>query len=100
VTGRTLSIAFLGTTGLGIAVCLLLIGGGSGVSNAVRWGLVSVVGGLLGYDLYALGLPRALRGTPFLHRWGALVAAGLGCAVALAVYALGTLMGQRFSGED
>jgi beta-N-acetylhexosaminidase len=83
VTGRAFSLAFLEVTGIGLAVLLVSVGRGVDVSDAVRWGLLCVVGGLLGYNLYALGIPVVLKASRYSQQWGALLVTTLSCAIAV-----------------
>jgi hypothetical protein len=95
VTGTTLSMALMGVVGLALVVFLILVGWGRSVSSAVRWGLLSVIGGLVGYDLYAIGVPGALRARDISERWGALILCVMGCALTNLVAVLGQLLWRR-----
>ena len=95
VTGRTLSVSVLGVAALGIIVFLGLVAKGGTTARAASWGLLAVVGGLLGYDLYAVGIPRALTASPMVEKWGALSATGMGCLVTLLAARLGMLVRHR-----
>ena len=56
---------------------------GQGIGVAMRWALIGIIGGLLGYDLYALGAPGALRTSAISERWGALISMTIGSIVAV-----------------
>jgi hypothetical protein len=66
----------------------------------MRYGLLGVIGGLLGYDLYALGVPGALQISRVSERWGAVIVTGLGCVFAITVGVLWNLIVQRVRAED
>jgi beta-N-acetylhexosaminidase len=95
VTERTFSVALLGILGVGIIVFLILVGWGHSVSRAMRWGLLGMIGGLVGYDLYAMGIPGALKARHISEQWGALVLTILGCALTNLIAVLWTLLRQR-----
>ena len=95
VTGRTLSVSVLGIAALGTAVFLGVVATGHATAGAARWGLLAVVGGLIGYDLYAVGIPWTLTANPVVEKWGALAATGLGCLAILLVARLGLLIWRR-----
>jgi hypothetical protein len=95
VTGKTLSAALLLVLVVGGVTSGVMIGVGRGVSRAIRWGLLCVVGGLFGYDTYAMGTPGALRARYLSEEWGALVMTVLGCLLAALIGLLGTLIRQR-----
>jgi hypothetical protein len=90
-----LSATLFGLLGIGLAVFLILVGWRQSVSSAVRWGLLSMIGGLVGYDLYAMGLPGALRARVFSERWGALISAFLGLVTANLIGVLWSLLWHR-----
>jgi beta-N-acetylhexosaminidase len=96
VTGRTLSVVLLEVIGLGVVTFAASIGSRRDMSLALRWALLSVMGGLLGYDLYAMGIPGALRASLFVQKWGAPLATSIGCVLTLAVGALATWGWQRY----
>ena len=78
-----LSVSLIEVTLIGAAIFGLLLYRGQGIAVAMRWGLIGVIGGLLGYDLYALGAPGALRTSAISERWGALVAMTIGSVIAV-----------------
>ena len=86
VSGGALSIALIQALGLGLATFAVVLLGRRGIEAGMRWGLVSIIGALLGYDLYAVGIPRALKASDFVQRWGAVVATGMGCLVVVGLY--------------
>lgn len=81
VTGMTLSVTVVGVLAVGAALFAAVLARGLGLSSAVRWALLSIVGGLLGYDLYAMGLPGALKARQISERWGAILVSVLGIVV-------------------
>jgi beta-N-acetylhexosaminidase len=83
VTGQVLSVSLLEITAVGIGVVLVLSWRGSRASEALRWGLLVIAGGLVGYDLYALGVPGVLRASRISEQWGGLIATTAGCVLAL-----------------
>jgi beta-N-acetylhexosaminidase len=95
VTGQVLSISLLEITAVGIAVFWVLMTREKDIGGAIRWALLSIVGGLLGYDLYALGLPGVLKASIISERWGALIAATLGGALTVSVGMLGRAAVRR-----
>ena len=99
VTGQVLSISLLEITVAGIAVFWVLMAREKDIGGALRWALLSIVGGLLGYDLYALGLPGVLKASIISERWGALIAATLGGALAVSVGMLGRTAVRRLRRE-
>lgn len=86
MSGGALSIALIQALGLGLATFAVVLLGRRGIEAGMRWGLVSIIGALLGYDLYAVGIPRALKASDFVQRWGAVVATGMGCLVVVGLY--------------
>lgn len=95
VTGTALSATLFGLLGIGLAAFLILIGWRQSVSRAMRWGLLSMIGGLVGYDLYAMGIPGALRARLFSERWGALISALLGLVTVNLIGVLWSLIWHR-----
>jgi beta-N-acetylhexosaminidase len=95
VTGQTLSFALIELTVAGIVVFLVLMSRGSNTGAAMRWGLLGIIGGLLGYDMYALGVPGVLRASNLSARWGALVVTTLGCALAISIGVLVQMLIRR-----
>jgi beta-N-acetylhexosaminidase len=89
VTGRALSVALLEVLAIGLVILLVLIGRGLDVRLAVRWSLVCVIGGLVGYNLYALGWLGTLRASRYSRQWGAVLITTLASALAGGVGALG-----------
>jgi hypothetical protein len=83
VTGQVLSASLLEIAAVGLGIVLVLSWRGSRASEALRWGLVGVTGGLIGYDLYALGVPGVLRASTISEQWGGLIATTAGCVLAL-----------------
>jgi len=83
VTGRVLSVSLLEVTAVGIGIVLVLSSRGRRPGAALRWGLLGVVGGLVGYDLYALGVPGVLQASRISEHWGALLATTVGCTLAI-----------------
>jgi hypothetical protein len=45
--------------------------------------LLSIIGGLVGYNLYALGVPTALKISRYSQQWGALLTTTAGCLIAV-----------------
>jgi len=86
VSGGTLSTVLLQTVALGLVVFLIVMLSRNGVGDSLRWGLLSMIGALFGYDLYALGIPVGLEATPLVRQWGGVLAAGVGCAAVLGLY--------------
>jgi hypothetical protein len=95
----TLSATLLGVMAIGIAVSLILLLRRHSASQAVRWGLLSVIGGLLGYDLYAMGVPSALKARNVSEKWGATLVAILGCLVMNLIGAMWDLVWRRVRQE-
>jgi beta-N-acetylhexosaminidase len=95
VTGRALSVAFLEVLGIGLAVLLIALGRGLDVGHAIRWGLLCIIGGLVGYNLYALGVPAALQVSRYSQQWGSLLTTTLGCVVAALLGVAWTFVNQR-----
>jgi beta-N-acetylhexosaminidase len=95
VTGRTLSIALLETIGLGLLAFVLLVSTQRDVSKAMRWGLLCAVGGLIGYDIYAMGMPGALQASHISKQWGALLVTTLGSLSAVLVGLVWTFVQRR-----
>ena len=95
VTGTALAVALLEVLGVGLAVLLISLSRGIDVGYAIRWGLACIVGGLVGYNLYALGVPAALRVSRYSPQWGALLVTTLGCVVAVLLGVAWTLIRQR-----
>ena len=83
VTGQVLSISLLEVVLVGVGLVLAISWRGYQVSTALRWGLLAVIGGLVGYDLYALGMPGVLHASKVSGRWGGLLATTAGCALAV-----------------
>jgi beta-N-acetylhexosaminidase len=100
VTGRAMSIAILEVTAVGLAVLLVSISAGLSVSSALRWGLLCIVGGLVGYNLYALGVQSVLRISRYSKQWGALLATSLGCLVAILLGVVWMLVRRRMQRES
>ncbi|MBN1934639.1 MAG: hypothetical protein JW934_08230 [Anaerolineae bacterium] len=96
VKGATLSVALLMVFVLGGFAFAAVLGMGHGPSRAIRWGLLSVLGGLIGYDVYAMGVPGALRARSLSQEWGALITTVLGAFLALAVGLLATVIVRRW----
>lgn len=82
VTGRVLSVSLLAVVAVGLAVLLILISRGQDVGQALRWSLICVIGGLLSYNLYALGWLGTARSSLYVQQWGAVLVAILGSALA------------------
>jgi hypothetical protein len=82
VTGRALSVALLEVMAIGLAVLLVLIRRGLAVGQALRWSLICVIGGLVGYNLYALGWLGALRASRYSRQWGAVLITTVGSVLA------------------
>lgn len=99
VTGRVLSASLLEVAAVGIGIVLVLSWQGSRASEALRWGLVGVTGGLIGYDLYALGAPGALRASSVSEQWGGLIATTAGCILALVIGFVWRRIALRFHQE-
>jgi hypothetical protein len=78
-----LSISLLEVVLVGVGLVLAISWRGYQVSTALRWGLLAVIGGLVGYDLYALGMPGVLHASKVSGRWGGLLATTAGCALAV-----------------
>jgi hypothetical protein len=95
VTGRALSIALLEVIGIGLGVLLISLGRGIDVGDAIRWGLLCIIGGLTGYNMYALGVPIALKMSRYSRQWGALLTATLGCVIATLLGMAWTLVRRR-----
>jgi beta-N-acetylhexosaminidase len=95
VTGTALSFAFLETIGLSLVVLLISLSQGVDIGDATRWGLLCIIGGLLGYNLYALGVPVVLQASRLSQQWGALVITTLGCAIAVVLGVGWTLIRRR-----
>jgi beta-N-acetylhexosaminidase len=100
VTGRVLSVSLLEVTAVGIVLFWAMFARGVGISKAMRWGLLGVIGGLIGYDLYALGIPGVLRARVLSEQWGALIATTIGCALAVAGGILWHAAGRWLRGEE
>jgi Flp pilus assembly protein protease CpaA len=95
VTGRALSVALLEVMAIGLAVLLVLISRGLAVGQAMRWSLICVIGGLVGYNLYALGWLGTLRASRYSRQWGAVLITTLGSALAGGLGALGLYLWRR-----
>ena len=95
VTGRALSVALLEVMAIGLAVLLVLISRGLDVGQAMRWSLICVIGGLVGYNLYALGWLGTLRASRYSRQWGAVLITTLGSALAGGLGALGLYLWRR-----
>jgi beta-N-acetylhexosaminidase len=95
VTGRALSVALLEVLAIGLVVLLVLIGRGLDVGQAVRWSLICVIGGLVGYNLYALGWLGTLRASRYSKQWGAVLITTLGSVLAGGLGALGLYVWKR-----
>ncbi len=100
VTGQALSFTMLELIAVGIAVFLVLLGGGRGVSVAMRWGLLCVIGGLVGYDLYAMGMPVALRARHLSEQWGGVIVATIGCIAAVLIGVVGEYLWRQRRGTS
>jgi hypothetical protein len=100
VTRRALSIAVLEVLAVGLAVLLVSISAGLSVSYALRWGLFCIAGGLVGYNLYALGVQGILRISRYSKQWGALLATTLGCLVAILLGLVWMLVRRRVQRES
>jgi hypothetical protein len=100
VTGRALSVALLEVVGIGLCVLLVSISRGAAIGNSLRWALLSIIGGLVGYNLYALGVPPALKISRYSQRWGALLITTAGCIVAVLVGMGWTLVQQWTKGQS
>ena len=85
---------------MGIAAFLVWTFRGRSTSSAIRYGLLGVIGGLLGYDLYALGVPGALQVSRVSEKWGAVIVTALGCMFALVVGVLWNLIVRRVRVEE
>ncbi len=85
VKGVTLSVSLLMVFVLGGAVFAAVLGMGYGPSRAIRWGVLCILGGLVGYDMYAMGVPGALRARQWSSEWGALITTALGVLLALLI---------------
>jgi beta-N-acetylhexosaminidase len=96
VTGRALSVALAEVLAIGLAALLVLIGRGHDVRQALRCSLICVIGGLAGYNLYALGWLGTQRASQFSRQWGAVLVTTLGCVVAGGLAALGLYVWRRF----
>jgi len=83
VTGQVLSVSLLEVVLVGVGLVLAISWRGYQVSTALRWGLLAVIGGLVGYDLYALGMPGVLHASRLSGRWGGLLATTAGCTLAV-----------------
>jgi beta-N-acetylhexosaminidase len=95
VTGQVLSVSLLEVAAVGVGLVLAISWRGYQVSVALRWGLLGVIGGLVGYDLYALGMPGVLHASKISQRWGGLLATTAGCALAIVCGALWHLVVRR-----
>jgi beta-N-acetylhexosaminidase len=95
VSGKTLFAASLEIGGIGIAAFLIVMGKGNNASHAMRWGLLCVVGGLTGYNVYALGIPVAMKARHVSEQWGVLLVTSLGCLLAILGGALWAFIGQQ-----
>jgi beta-N-acetylhexosaminidase len=96
VTGRALSVAILVVVAVGVSVLLVLIRRGQDVELALRWSLVCVIGGLLGYNLYALGWGGTLWASRYSRQWGAVLVTILGCVLAGGLGAVILIAWKRF----
>jgi beta-N-acetylhexosaminidase len=95
VTGSTLSVALVLVFLAGIMVFAVSLATGQGPSSAVRWGLLCIAGGLVGYDVYAMGVPGALQARHISEQWGALITTASGCLLAVVVGLLVVLIYRR-----
>jgi hypothetical protein len=100
VTGRALSVALLEVLAIGLAVLLALIGRGLDVRQALRWSLICVIGGLVGYNLYALGWLGTLRASHYSRQWGAVLVTTLGSLSAGGLGALGLYAWKRVRNRE
>ncbi len=96
VKGTTLSVALLMIFVVAGFVFAAVLGMGHGPSRAIRLGLVCMLGGLVGYDVYAMGVPGALRARQLSQEWGALIMALLGMLVTVVIDLLVTAIIQRW----
>ena len=80
---------------IGLVVLLVSISAGLSVTHALRWGLCCVVGGLVGYNLYALGVQGMSRISRYSKQWGALLATTLGCLVTILLGVVWMLIRRR-----
>ncbi len=85
VQGGTLSVSLILMFGLAGIAFAVLLGFGRDVGQALRWALVCLIGGLIGYDLYAMGIPGVIGARHLSQDWGALVATALGCLFAVGI---------------
>ena len=90
-----MSVALLEVLGIGLAVLLVSLSRGVDIGDAIRWGLLCIIGGLVGYNLYALGVPPALHVSQYSPRWGVLLITTLGCVLAVVPGVAWTLIRQR-----
>ena len=90
-----LSLALLAVLVIGVAVLLILINRGQEVGQALRWSLICVIGGLVGYNLYALGWLGMLWANRSSRQWGAVLVTILGCALAGGLGAVGLVAWKR-----
>jgi peptidoglycan/LPS O-acetylase OafA/YrhL len=80
---------------IGLAVMLVLIGRGIELGQALRWSLICVIGGLIGYNLYALGWLGALWASRYAREWGALFVTTVCSLLAGGLGALGFYVWKR-----
>jgi Flp pilus assembly protein protease CpaA len=80
---------------VGVAVLVILISRGQDVSQALRWSLVCVIGGLMGYNLYAFGWLGTLRVSRHSRQWGAVLVTILGCVLAVGLLAAGRVAWKK-----
>lgn len=85
VKGVTLSAALVMVFVLGGAAFVAVLGIGYGPGRALRWGLLCILGGLAGYDMYAMGVPGALFARRWSQEWGALIATMTGSMLAVLI---------------
>jgi hypothetical protein len=81
--------------GVGLVVLLASISAGLDVRYALRWSLLCVVGGLVAYNLYAMGAVGSLGSSLFVRRWSAVLITALGSLVAVSLGAVWWYLSRR-----
>jgi len=88
-------LAVLGSVVIGGAGYLVRLNRGHSLSQRLRLSLWSVVGGLIGYSFYGLGLPGARLFRQLSPNWGALL-----MCLLFSLLPLGYVLGQQVAGEQ
>ena len=92
-------LAVLGSVVVGGASYVVQLNNGYSLSRRLRFFLLSLVVGLVGYSLYGLNLPGAGLFRQLSPKWGALLMCLLFSLLPLA-YVLGQQMWDRLYGEQ